>query len=409
MRYLILFNRKFPYKTGEAFLENEIDEISTVFDKIIIFPSDICLNDKVTRKINSSNVEVKVVEKISLKFRNIKYLFGGAKWGILNEKNKNLTNKLYGGYFENAAKNQAKKIIRVLEKYNFSVNDEIILYSYWLFITAKVAIIVKEYFEKIGINVRVVSRAHRFDIYEEKREHRFLPQREVLFKNIDKILPCSLDGTEYLKSKYFKYSDKFETAYLGTYDNGIAKINETNTFNIISCSRLTEVKRVELIIDALKYFEGKPINIEWTHIGGGELFERIQERVKNELGFMNVKLLGTLMNVEVYEYYKNNPQDIFINVSSSEGLPVSIMEAISFGIPIIATDVGGTSEIVIENVTGYLLEENFTIDKLIKVLEEVIFMNKTDYLKLRKSTRNLWENRYQATKNYKEFVEIITR
>ena len=46
------------------------------------------------------------------------------------------------------------------------------------------------------------------------------------------------------------------------------------------------------------------------------------------------------------DYYKNNIIDIFINLSASEGIPVSIMDAISFGIPCIATNVGGTGEIV---------------------------------------------------------------
>ena len=51
---------------------------------------------------------------------------------------------------------------------------------------------------------------------------------------------------------------------------------------------------------------------------------------------------------------RSQPIDIFINVSSSEGLPVAIMEAISFDIPIIATNVGGTSEIVTPE-TGILI------------------------------------------------------
>jgi len=45
---------------------------------------------------------------------------------------------------------------------------------------------------------------------------------------------------------------------------------------------------------------------------------------------------------DVLNYYASNPVDVFINTSSSEGLPVSIMEAMSFGIPVIATNVGGT-------------------------------------------------------------------
>ena len=49
-----------------------------------------------------------------------------------------------------------------------------------------------------------------------------------------------------------------------------------------------------------------------------------------------------------------NDFDLFVNMSLSEGIPVSIMEAISFGIPIIATNVGGNAEIVNDE-TGVLI------------------------------------------------------
>ena len=51
MKYLILLNRKFPYKTGEAYLENEIEEISRHFDKVLIYPSDVKQGEKLTRTI----------------------------------------------------------------------------------------------------------------------------------------------------------------------------------------------------------------------------------------------------------------------------------------------------------------------------------------------------------------------
>jgi glycosyltransferase involved in cell wall biosynthesis len=48
--------------------------------------------------------------------------------------------------------------------------------------------------------------------------------------------------------------------------------------------------------------------------------------------------------------------DIFVNPSYSEGLPTSVMEAASVGLPVIATDVGGTREIVEHGTTGLLVE-----------------------------------------------------
>ena len=49
MKYLILINRELPYKKGEAYLENEIEEIAKCFDRILIFPGDATLDEKKTR------------------------------------------------------------------------------------------------------------------------------------------------------------------------------------------------------------------------------------------------------------------------------------------------------------------------------------------------------------------------
>ena len=113
---------------------------------------------------------------------------------------------------------------------------------------------------------------------------------------------------------------------------------------------------------------------------------------------------GFVPNLEVLEYYGNNSIDLFINVSESEGIPVSIMEAISYGIPILATDVGGTSEIVTPQ-TGILIPKDFKpkgsaliINKLIN--KEIIFS--------RKEIRLFWEKHYNAKKNYQELVNVFS-
>ena len=62
MKYLLLFPRKYPFLSGEPFLENEIEEIASRFDKILIFPTDACLTDKTSRHIQAANVDVCITE-----------------------------------------------------------------------------------------------------------------------------------------------------------------------------------------------------------------------------------------------------------------------------------------------------------------------------------------------------------
>lgn len=402
MRYLILLNRRFPYKYGEAFLENEIDEISKFFDRIIIFPSDMTPNDPITRKIKSPNVSTDVFENQSLRFRKMQYVFMGLPL-IRFGSGKKVKQCLFDAYFNAACKSQYKKIAKILDEYHFGKEDEVILYSYWLYISAKVAIDLKQRYKEVT-NIKCVSRAHAFDIYENKR---YLPEREYILSGLDGIYPCSDNGTNYLQEKYPLHRGKIKTSYLGTYDKGIAQQMKSDTFSIVSCSRIAPEKRLELIIDSLELLKDCGVSLEWTHFGGGDTFEGIKKRAEEKLGFMKVNLKGSVLNLEILKSYENRYYNMFINTSSSEGLPVSIMEACSFGIPVIATDVGGTSEIVLDGTVGFLLEANPSPQTVANAILKMIQMDPEAYAVMRKNARTHWEENFEAKKNYREFSEQL--
>lgn len=406
MVYLILIDRKFPYLSGESFLENEIDEISKYFDKILIIPTDIKKKSIQTRKIRSTNVEIILTETKSIKLRRIGYLLEGIKKTFFNyRKNINIKKQLIDNTFIAASETISNHIITTLEKkYNFHKNDKIIFYSYWLYITSQITINLSNYFSHKCIT-KCVSRAHRFDIYEERRG--YLPMQKYLIEATNIIFPCSKDGENYLRNKYPHQKNKIMTSYLGTYDHGTTNIIDNEFINIVSCSRLAPVKRVDLIIDSLKLLKNKNIKMTWTHLGGGELYNHIKKRAYTELShFMTINLPGMIKNQEVYEYYKHHSVNLFINVSSSEGLPVSIMEAISFGIPCIATNVGGTSEIVINDINGYLLKENFKPQELANYILN-LYKDKEKLNSFKLSARKLWEERFQAPINYFNFSQKL--
>lgn len=413
MKYFILLNRKFPFLSGEPFLENEINIYIDKIDKFIIFPSNIKKGDKLTRTTNNKVSSI-VIEDNNFKYRRFKSAIIGLKYMIyptrrLNDNNigKSLLKKAYWGYFEQSANEQFRKIYKEIKKIGFNQNDEIVIYSYWLYINAKVAVLLGNRLRADGLNVKIISRAHRFDIYEDTSRIKYLPQREEIFNGLDKVYVCSQNGEQYLKRRYPKFNNKICTSRLGTHDNGIGRFDFKNKINIVSCSRMTSVKRIDKIVDVLKLLKNSDKEISWTHLGGGELMEHISKRVKDELSFMNVNITGMMDNSKIYEYYKSNPVDLFINVSSSEGLPVSIMEAISFGIPVIATDVGGTNEIVINDRSGYLIEKDFEVSFLEAKIKDFISMDYNSYYNLRLSTRNEWENNFQANKNYLEFYNMV--
>ena len=66
----------------------------------------------------------------------------------------------------------------------------------------------------------MISRAHRYDIYEDANKINYLPFRKYLLNKVDYVFPCSDNGTMYLKTKYQDIESVIETAYLGTRDYG---------------------------------------------------------------------------------------------------------------------------------------------------------------------------------------------
>lgn len=101
-----------------------------------------------------------------------------------------------------------------------------------------------------------------------------------------------------------------------------------------------------------------------------------------------------------------NSPDVFLNVSMSEGIPVSIMEAMSFGVPVIATKVGGTSEIVNQE-NGSLLPSQPTAEMIKNELLYFCNLSKMDQEKYSKEALKTWKNKFNAAKNYPEFIQEL--
>ena len=186
----------------------------------------------------------------------------------------------------------------------------------------------------------------------------YLPYQSQILSNADLILPCSEDGKRYLESTFRSQLRNIHVARLGVLlQEARIDINNNVPLKIVSCAFLFPTKRIRLIAEALQYI-GFPI--QWTHIGTGEeLNELVQYCSRYEKSNVQVHFTGYMKHDDIIPFYITENFQLFINVSSSEGIPVSIMEAMSVGIPVIATNVGGTSELVDESV-GMLMSPSIS-------------------------------------------------
>jgi glycosyltransferase involved in cell wall biosynthesis len=252
-----------------------------------------------------------------------------------------------------------------------------------------------------------ISRAHAGDIYDNVFENQFTPFRNFLFKNLDSIYACSEGGKAYLEKNNPLLVHDIFVSRLGTLNNGFnIDVPKEKLIKILTCSRVDYLKRIDKLIYALS--EIKNIKIEWTHIGDGPDFDKIKN-LAGQLLPENIKVnfTGMLTYHDLKDYYINHDINIFMNVSAIEGTPVSIMEALSFGIPVIATDVGATSELVIDHYNGFLLKKDFANEDLCEILTYISNMSEEQYRELRYNARNYWETYYNAEKNYPDFMQSL--
>ena len=122
---------------------------------------------------------------------------------------------------------------------------------------------------------------------------------------------------------------------------------------------------------------------------------------------INIKVIyhGFVKNEDIFKFYKNTSVNLLVSLSYSEGLPVSMMEAQSFGIPIMSTDVGGCSEIC-SNETGILIEKEFDPQKIAEKITQFKASDKNT-AHFRRKCREYWERNFKDEVNYRKFAKRL--
>lgn len=286
--------------------------------------------------------------------------------------------------------------------HNVVLSDEEVFISYWLNECAYAAVMLKQHNEKY----RVFSRAHGFDVYEERC---YLPYRAELFENIDGVLPINKIEKEYILDRYNGNipEKKIQVSHLGINLPLYYSIDDTRkNFIIVTCSSIIQLKRLDLMIEALS--EIKEFSYKWIHIGGGEIQDYIFELAKDKLNHdnQNYEFIGQISLQQVHELYSNKEVSLFVNCSDTEGVPVSIMEAMSYGIPTVARNVGGNSEIV-DGYNGILLGANCSADELADAIRSVYYLNNQEYINMRRAARVKVENEFNADYQYRSFFKEV--
>lgn len=205
----------------------------------------------------------------------------------------------------------------------------------------------------------------------------------ILNKCVDSIIVLSENAKENLIKNGVNKS-KLTVVYNGIEYNGfIRKNNPKNKIRIVTVGRLTKQKGHKYLIEAL-WLLGN-FNYEVYIIGEGELKVELNNKIKSLMLENKVKLLGFKSNI--YDYLSE--ADIFILPSLWEQFPISILEAMMFELPIIASNVNGIGEEVGE--TGILINSG-NVEEIKNAIKKLILDPKLREEKGKSAKKRFLEN-----------------
>lgn len=224
------------------------------------------------------------------------------------------------------------------------------------------AILVKRKYPK-ELKILSIQHSDRIDWY---RRHQYLQE------NMDHILCVSKKIEETLqkewKVKPEKVSYKESPVF---YEESFKKVyaKEAGTpLRIGYAGRLEkEAKHAELLVEVIKELETRELHYELHIAGKGKVEKAIEAFIEEGNRKQHVLLYGYIKEEEMKKFWKK--LDVFISLSSYEGLSIAMLEAMSYGVVPIVTEVSGTKEFIIEGETGEIYEFG-QIARLVDKLEE---------------------------------------
>lgn len=170
---------------------------------------------------------------------------------------------------------------------------------------------------------------------------------------------------------------------------------------VLSAGRLVYEKAYEVLIQSIKLVRSEGTVVFLAIAGEGELRDKLQELI-DELALRgSVCLLGNREDVPALM----SDADLFVMSSRSEGMPMALLEAMSFGLPVIATRVGGVEEVIEDSSQGMLVppENPQELAKaILKLVRDPVLRSR-----IGKNARERIEERYTTERMCRQYEKVI--
>lgn len=396
LKTLIYCTQYYPFGQREPLAAVELEYLSLYFDKVVVVPF---FKEAGVREMPSNAELLWFEKKLSyvpiLGDRGTCNLFDPFWEAIRNGEGRMPMVKGFSAKLQ-AAKIHAERLISSL-----NIDGSAVFYSPWLDRWGAVFSVLKNHLPE-G-TARFAVRANGADLYPDRLPPFKRHIQNLVFGNGIQVFPVSEHGRNALNQ--FRQGFPGKTVYHGTPDIGLNPMPTDHHYHLLTCSTLQPVKQLDKLPGLLAALD---VPFKWTHIGGeGKELEALKSSAINLLGAERVSFKGRLNRAQIAEFYQTQPVDLFLNISSSEGLPLAVVEAESAGIPIVLSPVGAWEELLNDSF-GQVLPADFSSSP--QQFAETITHALATYSRnaeARMAARLHWEANFQAAVNYASFASLL--
>ena len=226
--------------------------------------------------------------------------------------------------------------------------------------------------------------------------------RNFSIKNSDIVITPSQHLKNFILNLGFK--NKIETIHNGiTIPEESAKKFTNDQTNITIVSRLVTHKNIEKIIAAISDLNNSLIKL--NIIGDGPELDQLQSIASRSNNKENIIFHGKLNRDDINSIFLQS--DIYVQASNYEGLPHSLLEAMSYGIPVLCTPVGECKELLGNEDRGYELDLPVSKDNIKSKIKEII-SDKNTASKKGEDGKVFVTEKYSLTNTFKLYKNLFT-
>ncbi len=161
------------------------------------------------------------------------------------------------------------------------------------------------------------------------------------------------------------------TAVFSAHSHSEVAPNRGQAIRIVTIARLSEEKGLGCLIEVAAAVLAQRPAVRFVIYGEGRLRAALEENIRGHHLLAQVILAGEFQHSDLADILSQ--ADIFVLPSLTEGLPLTIVEAMAWGLPIVATTVGGVPDLIADGVNGFLCtpnDANSLAEKILRLIDE---------------------------------------